>query len=463
MDYHGFDDTIAAVATPPGHSGIGIVRVSGPDALRIADELFVPASPRKTPSRLPSFTTAYGRIVDGGRTVDEVILTVMRAPRTYTTQDVVEINCHGGMVPLRRTLELVLAAGVRLADPGEFTKRAFFFGRIDLAQAEAVADIITARTDEAQRAAVSQLEGRLSAEVNRLRDALVDILAHLEAALDFGDDEQMHFITPGEVVTRCRAVCAELDALVASALVGRALREGVRTAIVGRPNVGKSSLMNALLGHDRVIVTPVPGTTRDVVEDAVNVDGVPLLLADTAGMRTTHDVVEAAGVARSQAALDAADLVLLVIDGAAPLEAADIELMAAVPQTKTVLVVNKSDLPPALEAGALDRWAERPRVAVSAKHGAGVDDLKALIARTVWGGRVGRTDGVLVTNVRHKLALARAREATEAAAAAAEGGLSEEFSAADLREALDALGEIVGITLTQDVINHIFERFCIGK
>lgn len=463
MDLHAFEDTIAAVATPPGASGIGIVRMTGPGAVTIADRIFRPANPARMPSRVDSFTTSYGHIVDAsGTVIDEVILTVMLQPRTYTTQDVVEINCHGGPVPLRGVLQLALSCGARLADPGEFTKRAFFFGRIDLAQAEAVADLINARSDEAHRAALEHLQGRLSQRVNAMREAIIDLLASLEAALDYGD-EGLELLGAAEVTHACHNLEASLGELIASFDMGRPLREGIRAAIVGRPNVGKSSLLNALLGQERAIVTPIPGTTRDVVEDSVNLGGVTLTLSDTAGLRDTHDPVESQGVARARNEIARADLVLLVIDGSEPLDEEDRRLIASVPDASTVLVVNKRDLPAGFEAGALHPWGDRPRVWVSARLGDGLGTLRSVVTDMIWSGRSLQSSGVVVTNVRHKMALERARDAVAAGRQALANGLTEEYVAADLREALDALADIVGLTLSADIINRIFSNFCIGK
>jgi tRNA modification GTPase len=462
MDLHSVDDTIAAVSTPPGHSGIGIVRMSGPGALNIADRLFRPANPAKVPSNAPSFSTAYGHVVRDGQVVDEVILTVMRAPRTYTTQDVVEINCHGGIVPLRRTLELVLELGARLADPGEFTKRAFLLGRIDLVQAEAALDVILAQTDEAQKAAARQLEGALSGQVNALRDGLVETLAHLEASIDFGD-EDVESMGLAEVEARLGEVAADLERLIAGASVGRILRDGLRAAIVGRPNVGKSSLMNALLGHERVIVTHIPGTTRDVVQESVHIAGVPVVLSDTAGLRPTEDPVESIGVARSRDAFEDADLALVVLDGSVALTAEDTALLAQARGRSALVVLNKSDLPQAVDAREIAEIAQTQAVSVSALTGDGLEDLRQTIADRVWSGATRADAGSLVTNVRHKQALERAAGHVQAGRDAIAAGLSEEYVAADVRDALDALGEIVGLTLTEDVIDRIFSTFCIGK
>jgi len=462
MDLHSFEDTIAAISTPPGPSGIGIVRLSGPDALAIAQRVFRPRGRARTVPTMASFTTAYGHVVDGGQTVDEVILTVMRAPHTYTTQDVVEINCHGGMVPLRRTLELTLSHGARLADPGEFTKRAFVFGRIDLAQAEAVLDIINARTQEAGRAAVAQLEGSLSARVNQWRQAAIDIIANLEAAIDFGD-HGLQTMAPIEVGERCADLADQIAHALSGARAGRALREGLRVTIAGRPNVGKSSLMNALLGHERVIVTEVPGTTRDVVEDSLNISGIPVILADTAGLRATEDAIEAAGVERSRAAMDRADLVLLVLDGSEPLDTEDSDLLAVAPRDKTLVVINKTDLPGRVTASDFSLLGAVGIIAVSAKTEAGLDELEQAIGRAVWGGEVAGAPEALVTNVRHTAALQQARTAFMRAQQAAQRGLTEEYLASDVKEALDALGLIIGATLREDIIDRVFEVFCIGK
>ena len=462
MDPHPLDDTIAAISTPPGHSGIGIVRISGPDALAIADRVFRPANPAKIPSRVRSFTTSYGHVVRDGEVVDEVLLTVMRAPRTYTTQDVVEINCHGGISPLRRTLELVLESGARLADPGEFTKRAFLLGRIDLAQAEAALDLIFAQTEDAQKAAARQLQGALSAQVNALRDRLVEILAHLEASIDFGD-EGLELMGLAQVDGHLATVAAELGRLVQGATVGRLLREGLRTAIVGRPNVGKSSLMNALLGQDRVIVTHIPGTTRDVVEERIEVAGVPVVLLDTAGLRATDDPVESIGVARTRNALQDADLALLIVDGSQPLTEEDRALLLEMRQHRALVVINKSDLPRAVNPMEVAELAQTQTVTVSALTGAGLDVLRETIGQRVWTGASRADAGSLVTNVRHKQALERAAQHVQAGRAAIASGLSEEYVAEDLRDALDALGEIVGLTLPEDVIDRIFATFCIGK
>ena len=482
MDLCFLDDTIAAVSTPPGQSGIGIVRLSGPEALAIVDSVFSPgpwpppcgtASPPVATTgglavphglqQATSFTTHYGHIVENGEPLDEVLVTVMRAPRTYTREDVAEINCHGGAVPLRRVLELCLRRGARLAQPGEFTQRAFRNGRIDLAQAEAVADVIRAQTEQAQRAAQRQLDGALSERIGSFQEELLDLVVRLEAAIDF-TDEDLTFLAPDEIHRRCSGLRERIAALIATADTGRILREGVSAVIVGRPNVGKSSLMNALLRDDRVIVTPIPGTTRDVVEDFVQIGGVPVRLADTAGLRETEDLIESEGVRRTRGRLDEADLCLLLLDGSAALTDEDRALLEELRGRGALLVLNKLDLGLALSAADLAEWAPADRVlAVSATERLGLAELEAAIERLIWGGRATPAEAVLVTNVRHKDALMRADEALARAEAAAAQGLTEEFVASDLREALQALGEIIGETTAEDVIARIFGTFCIGK
>ena len=462
MLVHPFDDTIAAVSTPPGQSGIGIVRISGPDALPIADRLFRPASDGHSPSEQPTFSTRYGRVYEDDEVVDEVILTVMRAPRTYTTQDVVEINCHGGIVPLRRVLELVLHKGARLADPGEFTKRAFFFGRIDLAQAEAVADTINARTEAAHKAALHHLAGKLSQHVRELRDRLMNIVSLVEASIDFVEDD-IDFLSRGQLEDRLAALQADMGEMLSSAEAGRALREGLRVAIAGRPNVGKSSLMNALLREKRVIVTPEPGTTRDVVEETANLGGFPVALADMAGLREADNLVERAGVDLAREWLDRADLILLVIDGSEPLRDEDRRLLEQMLGPRTLLVLNKIDLPEGLCEDDVTLLDEVPVVRVSALTGEGLPHLENAIVERTWGGQVAPAAEIIVTNVRHKNAIERAAGAIDQALGALSEGAPEEVLAEYLRAALNALGEITGDTATDDIINHIFDSFCIGK
>ena len=451
-------DTICAVSTPPGEGGIGIIRVSGRDAVLIASGIFTPG--RET-GDFPgaSHTLRYGHVVDPatGERVDEALVSVMRAPTTYTREDVVEINCHGGMVPLWRTMGLLIAAGARQAEPGEFTKRAFLNGRIDLAQAEAVMDIIRAKTDLAHRAANEQLQGGLSAEISLLRDRLISIIASVEAGIDFPEDMESE---TGEPLRKdVSRLLDGLDGLLSSASFGRILRDGFATAIVGRPNVGKSSLLNALLKQDRAIVTDVPGTTRDVLEEYLNIAGVPLRILDTAGIRHSHDVVEREGVRRTLAAIESADLVLVVLDGSQPLTPEDQRVLDEVSGKNSLAVINKSDLPEKIETNGLSMT----RVSVSCRTGAGLRDLHQALADVVRKGTIASREHAWAVNQRHKAALEQAKEGLQRALETIKSGLSPEFIAVDLRGALDSLGLIIGATYTEDILERIFNDFCIGK
>jgi tRNA modification GTPase len=456
------DDTIAAISTSLGQAGIGIVRLSGPEALPIARKLFAPgsnAARRIRPGRLH-----YGHIVApaDGRVVDEVLLAYMQAPHTYTRQDVVEINGHGGIVPLRQILSLALAEGARPAREGEFTLRAFINGRLDLAQAEAVMDVVSARTEGALRVAVGQLEGNLSQRVRETRSALLDILAYLEASIDFGDED----IPSQDIRPALHEVEARLVALLDEADRGMIYRQGIRAAIVGRPNVGKSSLLNALLRADRAIVTPIPGTTRDTLEETLNLHGIPLVLVDTAGINRTDDVVERLGVERSRRSIEAADLVMVVVDGSAPPQEADREVAALVGARPAVVVVNKSDLPPAHDYGHL--LPNAPHIALSAHTGQGIPLLEEALAGAILSGQVSgdgarAIDSPLASNPRHRELFRRALEHVCDALAAQTQGLPGDAVAIDVTEAVAALGEITGETAGEDLLDTIFGKFCIGK
>lgn len=453
-------DTIAAIATPLGEGALAVIRVSGRDALGVADRCFRPAGRRAVkPGQAPSHTVHYGHVVRDGRVVDEVLLTVMRAPRTYTREDTVEISGHGGLWAARQVLEAVLAAGARLAEPGEFTKRAFLNGRLDLAQAEAVADIIRARTDRALAAAEEQLAGRLSERVNRLRDALMHLLAHVEAYLDF-PEEDIHPATQEELQAGLRRAIDGLDELLSTANEGRILRQGVRAVIVGRPNVGKSSLLNQLLGRDRAIVAPTPGTTRDTIEETANLRGVPVVFVDTAGLRETGEAVEQEGIRRSQAALRSAELVLVVLDRSAPREPEDERLLSEMAGRRHMVVLNKSDLPPRLD---LPAGLAAPVVAVSCLTGAGLEELKDAIVRAVWSGALRAERAEVMINTRHQDALRRARESAQRTLEALAAGLPLDLVALDLRLAANAVGEVVGQTAVEDLLDVVFREFCIGK
>ncbi|HAS54123.1 MAG: tRNA uridine-5-carboxymethylaminomethyl(34) synthesis GTPase MnmE [Nitrospirae bacterium GWC2_57_13] len=452
-------DTICAVSTPPGEGGIGIIRISGPEAVVIAQKIFR-ARIEKTVAGAASHSIRYGHVVDleTSDVVDEVLLTVMRAPATYTKEDIVEINCHGGTLPLSRTLKLLLRAGARQAEPGEFTKRAFLNGRIDLAQAEAVMDIIHARTELSHRAANEQLLGGLSGEVTDLRDRLLSLLAAVEAGIDF-PEEDIETGTGKPLSQEIEEVGSGIERLLESFTFGRIVREGFGTAIVGRPNVGKSSLLNALLRQDRAIVTDVPGTTRDVIEEFLNIDGVPIRIIDTAGIRETHDMVEQEGVRRSIAAIEKADIVLVVLDRSAPLHEGDRKVLEQVRAKRSILVLNKADLPRSIDLPDSDERC----IDVSCRTGEGLDELRKAISETVREGAGTAGEHAWAVNQRHRTALEQAQSGIEKALGAARAQMSPEFIALDLRASLDSLGLIIGATYTEDILERIFNDFCIGK
>lgn len=455
VNTYALDDTIAAIATPVGCGGIGIVRLSGDNALPILNRILKGSRRELVPYRL-----TYGHITDpeAGETVDEVLVAYMPAPKTYTRQDIVEINCHGGPVPLRQVLDLCLAHGARLAGPGEFTLRAFLNGRVDLAQAEAVADLVEAKTEAGLRLAVSQLEGHLSSQIRELRARLLHALAWVEASIDFDEDEVPSYgIEEDLLYARQR-----LADLISGSERGLIYRQGLRTAIVGRPNTGKSSLLNALLRTDRAIVTPIPGTTRDTLEETLNLNGIPLLLVDTAGIRSnTRDLAEDLGVERSRNALRQADLALLVIDGNAPLTAEDHEIADLIGDKPALVVINKTDLPVFADEAAILPGV--PRVELSALTGEGIADLERSIEALVFSGQVVASDAALVSSPRHRDVLRRAHAHIVEALSAHSAGMLADLISIDLRAAVDALGEITGETVSETLLATIFGRFCIGK
>ncbi len=454
---YSLDDTIAAIATPLGEGGVGIVRLSGPEALAVAERVFVPAG-RASLQALESHKLVYGHVRDpqDGHTLDEVLLVLMREPRSYTGQDVVEIQGHGGPVPLRAILAACLAQGARMACEGEFTLRAFVNGRLDLAQAEAVLDIITARTEAALRVAVNQLGGRLSGVVQELRRALLETLAYLEASIDFGEDVPEQDIGP-----ELDALGERLDWLLGEADRGMIYRQGVRTAIVGRPNVGKSSILNRLLRAERAIVTPVPGTTRDTLEEMLNIQGVPLVLTDTAGIAESLDLVEQLGIERSRRSIAQADLALVVFDGSVPPGPEDAEVAALVADRPAVVAVNKSELGSTHDYAGLLPAA--PHIVVSALTGEGLPELEQCLVETVFAGQVGATEEPVASNPRHRDALRRALAHVQDAGRAIEAGVPDDLVAIDVAGAVDALGAITGESATEDLLETIIGRFCIGK
>ncbi|HEX9036540.1 MAG TPA: tRNA uridine-5-carboxymethylaminomethyl(34) synthesis GTPase MnmE [Ktedonobacterales bacterium] len=464
------EDTIAAIATPPGPGGVGVIRISGPRAFAIGAALFRPAHPASPGEPPPSHLLVYGHIVDpaSGEMVDETLAVFMRAPRTYTREDVVEIQGHGAPLTLRRILALALAAGARLARPGEMTLRAFLNGRIDLAQAEAVMDLVNAGSDAARRLALRQLQGELSARTAAIRSAALGALVRIEASIDF-PEEEVPPPDPEELRGLLGAAAEETARLLAGVERGRVQREGLRVALVGRPNAGKSSLLNALLGMERAIVTPVAGTTRDTIEEMARLGDIALHLVDTAGLTPTNDPIERLGVERSRAAAREAGALVFVLDGAEPLTPLDYaaarelrDLVGEAP-VPLVLALSKHDLPPALApADVEDLWPGAPVVQVSARSRAGVVPLEEALARLAQSGD-GQAADPLVASARHADALRRVAENLAAALAALDGHTPLDFVAIDTRAALDALGEITGETATADLLGQIFAEFCIGK
>ncbi len=458
------EDTIAAIATAIGEGGIGIVRLSGPRAVAIAAGIFHAASARPVAEQ-PSRTAAYGRIVDpgSGRVVDEVLLLVMREPRSYTREDVVEIHCHGGPLPLQQILALTLKEGARLAEPGEFTKRAFLNGRLDLAQAEAVIDVIRAKTDTSLRMAVGHLAGAFSGRVLAFREQILKLIAHLEAAIDF-PEEDIEELTAQQVAQEVQQLSADIAGLLATAQTGRILREGLRTVIIGKPNVGKSSLLNTLLGENRAIVTDVPGTTRDIIEEYVNIGGVPLKVIDTAGIRETADAVEKIGVEKALAVMAEADLILLLLDASAPLAEEDKAVLALLAGRQAVVLVNKTDLPAVIAMEDVEAFAAgKPVIRISALEGTGVAALEEEILTLVYSGRISQGEGAFVNNVRHARILEQAKDMLAEALATIAAAMPSDCIVVDLRAAWHKLGEISGETADDDIVDQIFSQFCIGK
>lgn len=458
------NDTIAAIATAPGDSGIGIVRLSGPSAIEIAGAVFKSVS-GKPLWELPDRKMNYGYIYDpeSGEKIDEVLVVAMRAPHTYTREDVVEIDCHGGSVPLKRIMDVVTDKGARIAEPGEFTKRAFLNGRIDLSQAEAVIDIINSKSEMGLRTAVSQLEGGLSRRLGIVKDRLLSMMARIEASIDFPEHD-IEEITREALREGINEAANMLDRLISTASSGKIVREGLKTAIIGKPNVGKSSLLNALLRENRAIVTEIPGTTRDVIEEYINVRGVPLRIIDTAGIRETDDIVEKIGVEKTKEYLARADLVLFVLDAARPLSDEDRIIIEIIKGKKVIVLINKTDLEIRLELDEIGEiFKDKPVISMSLVEDKGLDTLEETIHNMVFAGEIKSGDPVMVTNVRHENCLKRAKISLEEAADCIEGGLPLDLISIDIKQAMEALGEITGENITEEIVNRIFHDFCIGK
>lgn len=457
------EDTIAAISTPLGMGGIGVVRLSGPQAQEIAQRIFRPRGKATLPFLSHRFYLGEILRPTDQTVIDEVLLVFMRAPKTYTREDVVEIQCHSGLLILREILEAVLQSGARLAEPGEFTKRAFLHGRIDLTQAEAVIDLISAQTKKALELANQQRSGKLADHVRQLREELLDLLSLLEAEIDF-PEEEIPRLLPGEINDRLQNLQERLQSLIASYEEGKIFREGIAAVIVGKPNVGKSSLLNSLLGEDRAIVTSIPGTTRDVLEEVINVQGIPLRILDTAGLRHAQDVIEEEGMRRTKKCLREADLVIWVLDGSQPESAEDFLILSEIQNKNTIIAVNKNDLPQRISLDFLHQQIPfSPIIFISALQGTGLAELKEAIASLIWKGKLTDSSEIIISNLRHKQSLEAAQNFLSQAREGFKQNVSSEFIALDLQQSLEALGEIVGETASAEVLERIFSRFCIGK
>ena len=456
-------DTIAAISTPPGEGAISIVRMSGENAVKIATKVFQ----GKDLTQVASHTINYGYISDPAshREIDEVIVSVLRGPKTYTREDIIEINCHGGIVSTNEILQLLLQNGARLAEPGEFTKRAFLHGRIDLTQAESVMDLIRAKTDRSMKVALNQLDGNLAHLINNLRQDILDVLAQVEVNIDYPEYDDVETLTTKMLKEKALAVRDRIRQLEQTAKQGKILREGLATAIVGRPNVGKSSLLNHLLHEDKAIVTDIAGTTRDVIEEYVNVRGVPLKLIDTAGIRETDDKVEKIGVERSRQAIDQADLVMLLLNASEPLTAEDQELLAATADKKRIVVLNKTDLPQQLDQAELQTYLKPAEevIALSVLANAGIDQLEEQIAKLFFGGIENSQTTVIVTNARHVALLNKAEQSLTAVLQGIEAGMPVDLCQIDMTAAWDSLGEITGDSYQDELLDQLFSQFCLGK
>lgn len=455
-------DTIAAIATAMSNSGIGIVRISGDEALEVADRIFVSKKGNKKVSEMASHTIHYGYVKDGEDIVDEVMLLIMKAPNSYTTEDTIEIDCHGGVLVMQKILETVLKYGARAAEPGEFTKRAFLNGRIDLSQAESVIDIINAKNDFALQSSVSQLRGSVLEKIKDLRAAIIHEIAFIESALD--DPEHVDIESyPQKLLITVKSLWKTVDKMLESADNGRVLREGINTVIVGKPNAGKSSLLNTLVGQERAIVTDIAGTTRDILEEQIRLRGISLNVIDTAGIRDTDDVVEQIGVNKSREYVEKADLVIYVVDSSTPLDENDEEIIASIQDKNAIILLNKSDLHQVATKEMLKEKIDRKTIEISAKEQTGIEELETAIQEMFFHGKISFNDEVYITNVRHKNALEETAKSLQMVINSIENGMPEDFFSIDLMNAYEELGSIIGESVGEDLVNEIFSKFCMGK
>jgi tRNA modification GTPase len=459
----GNEDTIVAVGTRPGEAAIGIVKLSGEESISIADKIFKSKNNKRLKD-METYNMIYGNIVDkDGNIIDEVIITLMKKPRSYTREDVAEINCHGGIAATTKVLELCIENGARTAEPGEFTKRAFLNGRIDLSQAEAVIDLVKSKTEQSLKIAAKNLKGDVGKEIKKLREMVMDVMVQLEASIDFIEEDLE--ITPfGSLLREVKVIKEELIELIKNEKKGEIIKNGVKVAIVGKPNVGKSSLLNLLLKKEKAIVTSIPGTTRDAVEEILYVEGIPLILVDTAGIRKTKNTIEKIGVSRSLRHIDEAELVLMVLDGNRKIGKMDLDIIKKIEDKKTICCVNKADLKQNLEMDrAIKYFNEKFIIKISALKGTGIRDLESRIRKIIMDNGDINIEEKIIVNSRHKVILKGARDLLENAERAMRDKISEEFPSYDLKAAYDLMGEIIGETTGEDVLSMIFSKFCIGK
>lgn len=455
-------DTIAAIATAMSNSGIGIVRISGDEALDVADRIFRPKKGSRKVSDMETHTIHYGYVTDGDEVIDEVLLLIMKAPRSYTCEDTIEIDCHGGVLVMKKILETVLKYGARPAEPGEFTKRAFLNGRIDLSQAESVIDVINAQNELALKSSVSQLQGAVLEKIKAIRAVVLHEIAFIESALDDpehvsleGYPEQLH-----EIMSDAHS---KVKKLLDSSDNGKMLKEGINTAIVGKPNAGKSSLLNILVGEERAIVTEIAGTTRDILQEQIQIGGIGLNVIDTAGIRDTEDIVEKIGVNKSREYIEKADLIIYVVDSSTELDENDQEIIEAIQNKKAIVLLNKSDLDAKTDASVLQTQLSKPILSISAKNNTGIHELETLIEEMFFSGKLSFNDEVYITNIRQKNALAEAQNSLKMVLQSIADGMPEDFFTIDMMNAYEALGTIIGESVGEDLVNEIFSKFCMGK
>ncbi|ODM27140.1 tRNA uridine(34) 5-carboxymethylaminomethyl synthesis GTPase MnmE [Clostridium sp. Bc-iso-3] len=456
------EDTIAAISTPHGTGGVGIIRISGDKAFEIAQKIF---QGKKDFKLIRSHTINYGKIInpENGNILDEVLVSKMEKPKTFTREDVVEINCHGGLIVLKNILELCINQGARLAEPGEFTKRAFLNGRIDLSQAEAVIDLINSKTNESSKAAISQLEGKLSRKLKAARSKLIELLAHIEVTVDYPEHD-IEEITGQMIYKEIGEVKEKLYDIIKGFEKGRIIREGIDAVIIGRPNVGKSSLLNELSGKSRAIVTDIPGTTRDIIEEYININGIPMRIIDTAGIRETEDVVEKIGVEKTHRAIDEADLIIMMIDAKRGMDEEDNKILTMLGDKKLIILINKTDIVDENQINRIESLLKGKKyIKTSMKEGTGISELENAITELFVQGEVNINEEVLLTNIRHKNLIDRAVSSIERAMDAIENSMTLDLVSIDVTDAADYLGQITGESVSEDVMHEIFSRFCLGK